>query len=217
MAISASEVKALRDKTGAGIMDCKEALKECDGDPEAAARYLREKGLEEAREKTGQAAEGLIGTYLHMGGSIGVMVEVNCQTDFVAKTDSFKNLVDELCLQIAAQAPSYVSRDEVPEDVLIEEKEIIASQMEEQLEGKPDNIKDQILSGKLGKQFFEKEVLLEQPYIREPEKTVHELVEEVIADVDENVRVRRFARFEVGEGIEVETENFAEEVAKEIG
>ncbi len=217
MAISASEVKSLRDKTGAGIMDCKEALKECDGDTEAAARYLREKGLEEAREKTGQAAEGLIGTYLHMGGSIGVMVEVNCQTDFVAKTDSFKKLVDELCLQIAAQSPSYVSQADVPEEVMQEEKEIIATQMADELEGKPDSIKEQILSGKLSKQFLAREVLLEQPYIREPEKTIQELVEEVIADVDENVRVRRFDRFEVGEGIEVEEENFAEEVAKEIG
>jgi len=217
MSVSAQEVKALREETGAGIMDCKEALREKDGDKQEAAQYLREKGIEAARQKSGQAAEGLVGSYLHMGGNIGVLVEVNCETDFVAGTDQFEQLVDEICMQIAAQNPGYVNKADVPPDVLDSEKNIIREQMAVELEDKPEHVRQQIMEGKLDKQFYQQEVLLQQPYIRDPDKTIGDLVEETIAEVDENVRVRRFDRYEVGEGIEVEKENFAREVAEEIG
>ncbi len=217
MSVSAQDVKSLRQETGAGIMDCKEALKEKDGDPEAAAQYLREKGIEAAQQKSGAAAEGLVGSYLHMGGKIGVLVEVNCETDFVANTDQFEQLVEEVSMQIAAQNPTYVSKDDVPEEVIEEEKGIIRQQMADELEDKPEHVQEQIMEGKLNKQFYQQEVLLEQPYIRESDQTISELVEETIAEVDENVRVRRFVRFEVGEGIETEEEDFAQEVAEEIG
>ncbi|MGM0381452.1 MAG: translation elongation factor Ts [bacterium] len=217
MSVSAKDVKELRQETGAGIMDCKEALKEKDGDPEAAAQYLREKGIEAAKQKSGKAAEGLVGTYLHMGGNIGVLVEINCETDFVANTDQFEQLVEEVSMQIAAQNPSYVSKEDVPSDVLESEKNIIKEQMSGELEDKPEHVQEQIMEGKLDKQFYQQEVLLEQPYIRESDQTVGELVEETIAEVDENVRIRRFVRYEVGEGIETEEEDFAREVAEEIG
>ncbi len=217
MSVSAQEVKALRQETGAGIMDCKEALQEKDGDREAAAQYLREKGIEAAKQKSGQAAEGLVGSYLHMGGNIGVLVEVNCETDFVANTDQFKQLVEEVSMQIAAQNPSYVTKEDVPEEILNQEKNIIREQMGEELENKPEQVREQIMEGKLDKQFYQQEVLLEQPYIRESDQTVAELLEETIAEVDENVRIRRFVRYEVGEGIETEEEDFAQEVAEEIG
>lgn len=217
MSVSASEVKELRDETGAGILDCKEALKENDGDLEAATEYLRKKGLEEAQSKSGQAAEGTIGSYVHFNGNIGVLVEVNCETDFVAKNDEFKEFAREVAMQVAAQNPTYVSREEVPEDKIKSEQEIITEQMSEELENKPEHVQEQILEGKLEKQLFQKQVLLEQDYIDDPEKTISELLDETIAEFDENIEIRRFSRFEVGEGIEVEEENFAEEVAEEIG
>lgn len=217
MAITAQEVKALRDRTGAGIMDCKEALKETDGDLDEAADYLRKEGLESAQEKSSVTAEGKVGTYLHMGGRIGVVTEVNCETDFVANTDDFEQFVEEISMQIAAQNPSFVNREQVPPDVIDSEKEIIKEQLSEEEKDKPQEILDQILDGKLDKQFYQQEVLLEQDYIRDSDKTVQELLDELIAEVDENVNIRRFERFEVGEGIEVEEENFAEEVAEEVG
>lgn len=217
MTVSAGEVKALREETGAGIMDCKEALREKDGNKEEAAQYLREKGIEAAKQKTGQAAEGLVGTYLHMGGNIGVLVEVNCETDFVANTDGFGQLVEEVSMQIAAQNPSFVSKEEVPAELLEDEKDIIREQMGDELENKPEDVQEQIMEGKLDKQFYQQEVLLEQHYIRDQDKTIGDLVEETIAEVDENVKIRRFVRYEVGEGIETEEEDFAREVAEEIG
>ncbi|MFB6344279.1 MAG: translation elongation factor Ts [bacterium] len=213
-AVQANDVKELRDKTGAGILDCKEALNETDGDIEEASEYLREQGLKEAGQKSGVAAEGKIGAYVHTNGSIGVIVEVNCETDFVADTDEFSDFVDELAMQIAAQGPSYISREDVPEDDIESEKQAIRAQFED--EDKPEDVLDDIVEGKLEKEFFQEEVLLEQEYIRDSDKTIEELQKEVIASVDENVEIRRFERFEVGEGVETEDENFAEEVADEI-
>lgn len=213
-AVQANEVKELRNRTGAGILDCKEALNETDGDLEAAQEYLREQGLKEAGNKSGEAAEGKIGTYLHTNGKIGVVVEVNCETDFVADTDEFEEFVEELAMQIAAQNPTYVSREDVPEDVVESEEEFIRSEFEG--EDKPEDVIDDIIEGKLEKEFFQSEVLLEQEYIRDGDRTIQELLKEVIASVDENVEVRRFERLEVGEGKETEDENFVEEVADEI-
>jgi elongation factor Ts len=213
-AVEASDVKQLRDETGAGILDCKEALNETDGDFEDAKEYLREQGLKEAGQKSGTAAEGKVGTYLHTNGSIGVVVEVNCETDFVADTDEFTEFVEEVAMQIAAQNPSYVSREDVPEDVVDSEKEFIKSEFED--EDKPEDVLEDIVEGKLEKEFFQSEVLLDQPYIRDGDKTIQELLKEVIASVDENVEIRRFERLEVGEGKDTEDENFAEEVAEEI-
>lgn len=212
--VQASDVKELREQTGAGILDCKEALNETDGDFDDAVEYLREQGLKEAGQKSGVAAEGTVGAYVHTNGNIGVIVEVNCETDFVADTDEFKEFVDELAMQIAAQGPSYVSREDVPEEDIEAEKTMIRNQFED--DDKPEDVLEDIIEGKLEKQFFQEEVLLEQEYIRDSDKTIEELQKEVIASVDENVTIRRFERFEVGEGIDTEDENFAEEVADEI-
>lgn len=210
----ASQVKELRERTGAGILDCKEALDETDGDLEEASEYLREQGLKEAGQKSGVAAEGQIGSYVHTNGNIGVVVEVNCETDFVADTDEFQDFVEEVAMQIAAQGPSYVSREDVPPDVIESEKDVIRNQFED--EDKPEDVLEDIIEGKLETEFFEEEILLEQEYIRDSDKTIQELLKEVIASVDENVEIRRFERFEVGEGKETDDENFAEEVAEEI-
>jgi elongation factor Ts len=214
-AVDASDVKELREKTGAGILDCKEALSETDGDLEDASEYLREQGLKEAGQKSGVAAEGKIGTYVHTNGKIGVVVEVNCETDFVADTDEFKDFAEEIAMQVAAQNPSFVSREDVPEERIESEKSVIRNQFED--EDKPDDVIDDIIDGKLDSEFYKEEVLLEQDYIRDPDRTIQELVKELIASVDENVEIRRFERLEVGEGKETEDENFAEEVADEIG
>lgn len=219
MTVDAQDVKKLRERTGAGILDCKEALSQTEGDLDQAAEYLRTKGLEAAQQKSGQTAEGKIGTYLHMDGQIGVIVEVNCQTDFVANTDEFETFVHEVAMQIAAQNPSYVSRADVPEEDVEVEKNILLQQLEEddELTDKPDHVKEQIVEGKLEKQFLKQQVLLEQDYIRDPDRTIQDLLNETIAEVDENINIRRFVRYQVGEGIEVEEEDFAQEVAQEIG
>lgn len=217
MSISATEVKELRDQTGAGIMDCKQALKDTDGDIEEAMDLLRKRGLEEAQAKGRVAAEGTIGSYVHFNNNIGVIVEVNSETDFVAKNEAFQDFATEVAMQIAAQAPSYVSREEVPEEKLAAEKEIIAEQMSGELEGKPEHVQEQIMEGKLEKQFFQKQVLLDQPYIDDADKTIADLLDETIAEFDENIEIRRFERYEVGEGIDVEKEDFAAEVVEEIG
>ena len=197
MAISAKEVKELREKTGAGIMDCKAALKEADGDMEKAIEILKKKGIAKAAKKASRvASDGLIGSYIHHGGKIGVLVEVNCETDFVAKTDDFKNLVNEIAMQIAASNPLYVKREDIPEEVLSKEKEVYRAQALES--GKPEKIVDRIVEGKMEK-YFKEVCLLEQPYIRDDEKTVKDLINETIAKVGENIVVRRFVRFVLGE------------------
>lgn len=212
--ISASLIKDLREKTGAGMLDCRNALQETGGDLEKAVDLLREKGLSKAAKKSSRiAAEGLVESYVH-GGRIGVLVEVNSETDFVAKTDEFKDFVKDIAMQIAASSPKYVSRDEVPEEIVNHEKEVLTQQAMN--EGKPQNIAEKMVEGRIEK-FYKEIVLLEQPFIKDPDKTIETLLKEKIAKIGENIKIRRFVRFEVGEGLEKREENFADEVAKEMG
>ena len=212
--ISASLIKDLREKTGAGMLDCRNALQETDGDLEKAVDLLREKGLSKAAKKSSRiAAEGLVESYVH-GGRIGVLVEVNSETDFVAKTVEFKDFVKDIAMQIAASSPKYVSRDEVPEEIVNHEKEVLTQQAMN--EGKPQNIAEKMVEGRIEK-FYKEIVLLEQPFIKDPDKTIETLLKEKIAKIGENIKIRRFVRFEVGEGLEKREENFADEVAKEMG
>ncbi len=212
--VTAAMVKELRERTGAGMMDCKKALVETNGDIEKAIDELRTKGLAKAAKKAGRvASEGLVISYIHGGGRIGVLVEVNCETDFVAKTDEFKQLAYDIAMQIAASNPEYVSREEVPETVINHEKEILRAQALE--EGKPEKIIDKMIEGRIEKYFKEK-CLLEQEFIKDTDKSVQELVHENVAKIGENITVRRFARYEVGEGIEKEVVDFATEVMSQI-
>ncbi len=200
MAIKAENVKELRERTGAGMMDCKKALTETGGDMEKAVAYLREKGLAKmVRRASRVAAEGIIESYIHHGSKIGVLVEINCETDFVARTDDFQTLAKEIALQIAASRPLYLSRDDVPESVLENEKEILKAQALN--EGKPEKIAEKIVEGRIQK-FYSEVCLLEQPYIRDPEKTVQDLVFEVSAKTGEKIEISRFTRYEVGEGVD---------------
>ncbi|MBO8141028.1 MAG: translation elongation factor Ts [Firmicutes bacterium] len=192
-------VKELRERTQAGMMDCKRALEETGGDMEKAVAYLREKGLAAAAKKAGRvAADGLVDSYIHPGGRVGVLIEVNCETDFVAKTEEFRQLVRDLAMQVAAAKPQYVAREDVPESVLEEERRIYRTAALN--EGKPERVVDKIVEGRLEK-FFKEVCLLEQPFIKDPDKTISELIREKIATLGENITVRRFARFERGEGL----------------
>ena len=196
--ITADQVKQLRDKTGAGMMECKAALSEANGNMEEAVTLLRKRGLAQAAKRAGRAtAQGLIGSYLHMGGRIGVLVEVNCESDFVARTDAFQNLVKEVAMHIAAADPKWVRREEVSPEAIEKEKSIYRAQMEHS--GKPADVLDKIIEGKLGS-FFAQFVLLDQPSIRDPNVTVAQLVAETSAKTGENITVRRFTRYRVGEG-----------------
>jgi elongation factor Ts len=195
--ISSEQVRELRERTGAGVMDCKKALIEAGGDMEKAIVILREKGLAKAAKKVGRTtAEGIIDAYIHGEGRIGVLVEVNCETDFVARNEEFRSLVKDIAMQIAASNPKYISRNDVPQEVLEREKEILKAQAIN--EGKPAHIVDKIVEGRLEK-FFEENCLLEQPFIKDPDKKVSELIMEKIALLGENITVTRFARFERGE------------------
>ncbi len=212
--ISAQLVKELRERSGAGMMDCKKALVETNGDMEAALKYLKEKGLSQAAKKAGRiAAEGLVDAYIHMGGRIGVLVEVNCETDFVAKTAEFQEFVKDIAMHIAASNPEYVSREDVPEDVIAREKEIFKAAALN--EGKPEHIVDKIVDGRIEK-FLSEICLLEQPFVKDPDLTVQQVLTEKIAKIGENISIRRFARFERGEGIEKRQEDFAAEVMSQI-
>ena len=213
--ISASDVKSLRERTGAGMMDCKNALSEANGDVEKAIDLLREKGLAAAVKKSGRiAAEGIVDSYIHMGGKIGVMLEVNCETDFVAKTPEFKAFVHDIAMHIAAANPTYVSEYEVSEADLEKEREIFTAQALN--EGKPANIVEKMVEGRLKK--FKKEIcLLEQPFVKEPDKTIKDIVTEQVAKIGENISIRRFVRFEMGEGLQKRQDDFAAEVAQQIG
>jgi elongation factor Ts len=214
--ISATLVKELRDKTGAGMMDCKKALKENNGDPEKAAEWLRQKGIASAGKKAGRvAAEGLVDSYIHTGGRIGVLVEVNCETDFVARREEFHQLVRNIAMQIAA-CPNveYVKVEDIPEAIAKKEKEIEMGR--DDLGNKPDNIKEKIVQGRIEKRLKELS-LVDQPYIRDQSITVEELVKQSIAQLGENIQIRRFIRFVLGEGIEKKEVNFAEEVAAQTG
>jgi elongation factor Ts len=215
VAVTAEMVKELREKTGAGMMDCKNALVEADGDMERATTILREKGLATAAKKAGRiASEGLVDAYIHLGGRIGVLVEVNCETDFVAKTDEFKQLVKDIAMQVAASKPMCVRREELPEDVIEQEKAVYRAQGLN--EGKPEKIVDKIVEGRMEK-FYQQVCLLEQPFIKDPDRTVQDIVNERIAKIGENISVRRFARFEMGEGLEKRSSNLAAEVAAQLG
>ena len=211
--ISASDVKLLREKTGAGMMDCKNALTEANGDMEKAIKILREKGLASAAKKAGRiAAEGVVDSYIHMGGKIGVLVEVNCETDFVAKTPVFKQLVKDIAMHIAAANPLYLDSADVPADVLEKEKEILRAQALN--EGKPEKIVDKMVEGRIQK-YYKEFCLLEQAFVKEPEKSIRDLVNEKIAEIGEKISIRRFVRYEMGEGLEKRKDNFAEEVMKQ--
>ena len=209
--ISASLVKELREMTGGGMMDCKKALTETNGDIEKAVEFLREHGLAAAAKKAGRVAtEGLVESYIHGGGKIGVLVEVNCETDFVANTDEFKTFVKDIAMQIAAAKPEYIREDEVPQEAIEKEKEILRNQALN--EGKPEKIVDKMVEGRIRK-YYEQVCLMNQNFVKNPDQKISDIVNEKIAKIGENISIRRFARFELGEGLEKKQDNFAEEVA----
>lgn len=213
--ISANLVKELRERTGAGMMDCKKALTETNGDTEKAIEFLREKGLSAAAKKAGRiATEGVIETYIHGGGRIGVMLELNCETDFVAKTDDFKELAKDIAMHIAAARPEFLRPEEVPAEELEKEKSILRAQALN--EGKPEKIVDKMVEGRIAK-YFKDVCLMEQPFVKDPDKTISQLITEKIAKIGENISIRRFVRYELGEGMAKKEENFADEVASMMG
>src|SRR5947208_1151485 len=217
--ITASAVKALREKTGAGMMECKNALNEASGNEEQAIEILRKRGLASAKKKEGRiAAEGAVGSYIHMGGKVGVLVEINCETDFVARSDEFQQLVKDIAMHIAAAEPRYVSREDVPSGALDKEREIARAQAKNDPKNanKPEQVIDKIVEGRLNK-FYEEFVLLDQPFIKDPAQTVGELVMEKIAKTGEKVTIRRFARYKMGEGLAKREDDFGDEVAKLAG
>jgi len=213
--VTAEMVKQLRERTGAGMMNCKKALIESDGNIEKAIEYLREKGLAKAAEKAGRiAAEGIVDAYIHGNGRIGVLVEVNIETDFAAKNEDFKTFVKDVAMHIAAAKPEYLKREDVPAEVVEKEKEILKAQALN--EGKPEKVVEKMVVGRIEK-FFKEACLMEQPWIKDTDKTIADLVTEKIVTIGENINIRRFVRFERGEGIEKKEENFADEVMKQIG
>ncbi len=212
--ITASMVKELRERTGAGMMDCKNALVETGGDLEKAIEVLRTKGLAQAAKKASRiASEGVVSSYVHMGGRIGVLVEVNCETDFVAKTEEFQTLCHDIAMQIAASKPQFVRREEVAEEVVETEKRILRQQALN--EGKPEKIIDRMVEGRIEK-YYKEICLMEQPFIKDTDKTVLDLVNDKIMKLGEKITVRRFVRYEVGEGLAKREENFAEEVMSQM-
>ena len=214
MQVTPQLVKELRERTGAGMMDCKRALVDTEGDVEKAIDLLRKQGMATAAKKAGRvAAEGIVGSYIHAGGRIGVLLEVNCETDFVARTDDFQALVNDLAMHIAAADPRVIGRDEVTDDILDSERAIYREQAIES--GKPENVVDRIVEGKIEK-FYSESVLMEQTFIKNPDVTVQEMVTAVVAKLGENIQVRRFARFKVGEGVEKPAVDFAAEIKAQV-
>jgi len=211
MEITAQMVKELRERTGAGMMDCKNALNETKGNIENAVDALRKKGLAAAAKKAGRiTAEGAVGSYIHGGGKLGVLVEVNCETDFVARNDAFQELVRDIAMHIAAAEPRFVRREEVTPEVLERERAIFQDQA--LASGKPANVVEKIVTGKMEK-YYSEFVLLEQPFVKNPDQTIAQLIAERVAKIGENIQVRRFARYKLGEGIEKRQDDFAAEVA----
>ncbi len=211
MQVTAKLVSELRQKTGAGMMDCKKALTEESGDLEKATEFLRKKGLSAASKKAGRtAAEGAVSSYIHAGGKIGVLLEVNCETDFVARNEDFQAFCRDISMHIAAAGPQYVSRDEVPAEQVEKEKEFLANQAKES--GKPENIIGKMVEGRIGK-YFAEICLMEQQFVKDPDKTIEVLVNEATSKIGEKIVIRRFMRFVLGEGIEKKVEDFAAEVA----
>jgi elongation factor Ts len=214
MQVNAQLVSELRARTGAGIMDCKKALAEEQGNLDKAIEYLRKKGLSAAAKKAGRiASEGVVQSYIHAGGKIGVLLEVNCETDFVAKNEDFQRVVKDIAMHIAASSPQYVRREEVPEAVVAKEKEIFAAQAKES--GKPANVIEKMVTGRVDK-YYKEVCLMEQPFVRDPNVTVDQVMNELVAKIGEKIAVRRFVRWALGEGLEKRSENFAEEVAKQV-
>ena len=214
MSFTAKDVMTLRQRTGAGMMDCKSALNETNGDMEKAIDYLREKGIAKAAKKAGRiAAEGIVDSYIHMGGKVGVLLEVNCETDFVARGDQFKALVHDIAMHIAASKPEYLAPEDVPAEVLEHEKDILRAQARE--EGKPEAIIEKMVEGRI-KSYYEDNCLLNQKFVKDTSKTIGELVIEATAQIGEKIAVRRFVRFEMGEGLEKKNENLADEVAAQV-
>lgn len=217
--ITAASVKSLREKTGAGMIDCKNALVEAGGNEEQAVEILRKKGMATANKKSGRVtAEGAVGSYIHMGGKVGVLVEVNCESDFVARGEEFQQLVKDVAMHIAAASPSYVNRDEVPADVVAKEKEITMDQLKNDPKNssKPADVLDKIVEGRLNK-FYEEVALIDQPFVKDPSKTIGELIAEKVATIKENITIRRFSRYKMGEGLEKKVDDFASEVASMVG
>lgn len=213
MEITAAMVKELREKSGAGMMDCKKALQETDGNMEKAMDYLREKGIAKVAKKSGRvASEGLLESYVH-GGRIAALVEVNSETDFVAKNEDFKQFCKDIAMQVAAAKPKYVSREEVPAEEIEHEKEVLTQQALN--EGKPANIVEKMIVGRMEK-FYEEICLLDQAFIKDPDKKIKDILTDLASRIGENIQIRRFTRYELGEGIEKKVEDFAEEVAKQI-
>lgn len=214
MAITAKDITTLREQTGAGMLDCKKALVECDGDMTKAADWLREQGITKAAKKASRiAAEGAVFLYNHMNGKIGVMMELNCETDFVAKNPDFQQLGHDLCLHIAANAPRYVSKEDIDATVIEKEREILRTQVIN--EGKPEAIADKIVAGKIEK-FCQEICLLDQPFIKDQDSTVAQVLSNAVLSIGEKISIRRFERFVMGEGLEKRQDNLAEEVEKQI-
>ena len=211
-------MKQLREKTGAGMMECKKALMETDGNEEQAVEVLRKRGLASAKKREGRiAAEGIVGSYIHMGGKVGVLVEVNCETDFVARGEEFQQLVKDIAMHVAAAEPRFVSRDQVAAADLDKEREIARAQAKNDPKNanKPDQVIDKIVEGRLNK-FYEENVLLDQPFVKDPAKTVAELVTDKIAKTGEKITIRRFTRYKMGEGLEKREDDFSSEVASMV-
>jgi len=213
--ITAAAVKQLREKTGAGMMECKNALVEAGGNEDQAIDILRKRGLASAKKREGRiAAEGIVGSYIHMGGKVGVLVEVNCETDFVARGEEFQQLVKDIAMHIAAAEPRYVTREAVPAEALEKEREIARAQAlnDPKNANKPEQVIDRIVEGRLNK-FYEEAVLMDQPFVKDPAKTVAEMVTEKVAKTGEKITIRRFQRYKMGEGLERREEDFSDEVA----
>ena len=219
MEVTATAIKDLRERTGAGMADCKKALTEVGGDMDKAIDYLRAKGLAKAAKKAGrEATEGAVVSYIHAGGRIGVLVEVNCETDFVARNEDFQAFTRDVAMQIAAMAPSYVRKEEVPADVVEKEKAVLIAKAKEdpKMAGKPDAMLAKITEGQVTK-WMKEICLLDQPFVKDPDKTIDQLLQALIAKIGENIKLRRFVRFELGEGLEKKKDDFAAEVAKQAG
>jgi elongation factor Ts len=213
--ISATMIKDLRERTGAGMADCKKALQEVEGDVDKAIDYLRKKGLAKAAKKAGrEATEGAVVSYIHGGGRIGVLVEINCETDFVARNEDFQGFTRDVAMQIAAMNPQFVKKDEVSEDVVSRERDVLVAKAKET--GKPDPVIQKMVEGQIAK-WLKEICLYDQAFVKNPDKTIEQLQQELIAKIGENIKIRRFARFELGEGLEKKKDDFAAEVAKQAG
>jgi len=217
--VTAGAVKSLREKTGAGMVDCKNALVEANGDEAGAVEILRKKGMATAGKKAGRVtAEGVVGSYIHMGGKVGVLVEINCESDFVARGEEFQQLVKDVAMHIAASDPRYATREQVPASELDKEREIMREQLKNDPKNssKPEEVLNKIIEGRLNK-FYEDNVLVDQPFVKDPSKTIGELVAEKVGSIKENISIRRFTRYKMGEGIEKKVDDFAAEVASMVG